>query len=130
VAVVRVSGPRSRDILTLIPPRSRTFTLTHRQARPTTVACPETGETLGRGVLVWFDGTLRSFTGDDVAELHIHGSTSVIRGMLSALTRLRSPDDRLAMRHAEPGEFTKSVSERQARSHAGGRIGGLAKCRD
>ncbi len=111
VAVVRVSGPRARDVLRLIPPGKSIFTLTHREAHHATFACPETGETLDRGILLWFDGKIGSFTGDDVAELHIHGSVAVVRGILSALSRLRCPvncdDDKLVMRHAEPGEFTR-----------------------
>ena len=78
----------------------------HREARPTAFVCPDTGETLDRGILLWFDGP-RSFTGEDVAELHVHGSQAVVRAVLGALGRLRAPASVGAVRHAEPGEFTR-----------------------
>jgi tRNA modification GTPase len=56
--------------------------------------------------LLWFDGP-RSFTGEDVAELHVHGSQAVVRAVLGALGRLRAPASAGAVRHAEPGEFTR-----------------------
>ena len=134
---MRVSGPRARDVARLVPRGAApTPTLTHRRATPTTFACPRTGETLDRGILLWFDGPA-SFTGEDVAELHVHGSLAVTRALLDALSRLgargggggggggddgggdatdeRAEEererervvDRGAMRHAEPGEFTR-----------------------
>jgi tRNA modification GTPase len=116
VAVVRVSGPATHEVLRLLPPasgaadssaRARARRPRHREARPTAFVCPDTGETLDRGILLWFDGP-RSFTGEDVAELHVHGSQAVVRAVLAALGRLRPPDARGgAVRHAEPGEFTR-----------------------
>lgn len=92
VAVIRVSGPAASDVLRLAPrvggPEGRRPR--HREAVPTTFACPDTGETLDRGILLWFDAP-RSFTGEDVAELHVHGSLAVVRGILDALARLRPP---------------------------------------
>ena len=115
VAVIRVSGPAASDVLRLAPrvggPEGRRPR--HREAIPTTFACPETGETLDRGILLWFDAP-RSFTGEDVAELHVHGSLAVVRGILDALSRLRPPRVAAAsrssssvIRAAEPGEFTR-----------------------
>ena len=110
VAIVRVSGPGARETLALLPTRQRALTLKHREARPVTFACPETGEILDRGIIVWFDSARGSFTGEDVAELHVHGSSAVVRGILSALARVRCTVggvDEIRMRHAEPGEFTR-----------------------
>ena len=115
VAVVRVSGPATHEVLRLLPPaaaaadcsaRARARRPRHREARPTAFVCPDTGETLDRGILLWFDGP-RSFTGEDVAELHVHGSQAVVRAVLGALGRLRAPASAGAVRHAEPGEFTR-----------------------
>lgn len=118
VAVVRVSGPATHEVLRLLPPaaadcsaadcsaRARARRPRHREARPTAFVCPDTGETLDRGILLWFDGP-RSFTGEDVAELHVHGSQAVVRAVLGALGRLRAPASVGAVRHAEPGEFTR-----------------------
>ena len=115
VAVVRVSGPATHEVLRLLPhaeatadcsARARARRPRHREARPTAFVCPDTGETLDRGILLWFDGP-RSFTGEDVAELHVHGSQAVVRAVLGALGRLRAPASAGAVRHAEPGEFTR-----------------------
>ena len=155
VAVVRVSGPATHEVLRLLPhaeatadcsARARARRPRHREARPTAFVCPDTGETLDRGILLWFDGP-RSFTGEDVAELHVHGSQAVVRAVLAALGRLRAPCAAGgAVRHAEPGEFMRrafrngkldltqaegladlldaetEAQRRQALSQAGGRL--------
>ena len=55
-------------------------------------------------MLIWFPGP-NSYTGEDLAELHIHGSKAVINTLLSSL----SMSDNCRM--AEPGEFTKLAFE-------------------
>ncbi|XP_014117925.1 PREDICTED: tRNA modification GTPase GTPBP3, mitochondrial [Pseudopodoces humilis] len=97
VAVIRTSGPGSRGVLQsltgtpkLPPPR----VLALRRIRD-----PQTAESLDRGLVVWFPGP-RSFTGEDCAELHLHGGTAVVSGVLRALGRLPG------LRPAERGEFT------------------------
>ena len=56
--------------------------------------------TLDEGLLLWFPGPL-SFTGEDVAEFHVHGGPAVVAAMLAALSAC------VGTRVAEPGEFTK-----------------------
>ena len=72
--------------------------------------------------VLWFPNP-RSYTGEDVCELHIHGSRAVIKGLFSALTSLgqsrRASKDHISeniitnapkngqIRLAEKGEFTK-----------------------
>jgi len=65
---------------------------------------PRTGELIDRGVVLWFPAPA-SFTGEDVAELHLHGSVAVVRTVLAALAEL--PD----CRAAEPGEFARRAFE-------------------
>ncbi|KAM6331807.1 5-taurinomethyluridine-[tRNA] synthase subunit GTPB3, mitochondrial isoform 1-T1 [Alca torda] len=103
VAVVRTSGPGSRGALQsltgppeLPPPR----VLALRRIRD-----PATAETLDRGLVVWFAGP-QSFTGEDCAELHVHGGPAVVSGVLRALGRLPG------LRPAEPGEFTRRAFRR------------------
>jgi len=83
VAMIRISGPdagRAARAMTGRPlPSARVATL--RQFRD-----PENGEVLDRGMLVWFPGP-QSFTGEDVAEFHIHGGRAVLAGVLDALGR-------------------------------------------
>ncbi|HYZ31609.1 MAG TPA: tRNA uridine-5-carboxymethylaminomethyl(34) synthesis GTPase MnmE, partial [Crenalkalicoccus sp.] len=95
VAVMRLSGPGSAAALralsgTLPAPRRATL----RRLRH-----PETGEVLDRALLLWFPGP-RSYTGEDAAELHLHGGPAVIAGVAEALLACGA-------RPAEPGEFTR-----------------------
>ena len=62
------------------------------------------GRLLDRGLCLFFPGP-RSFTGEDVAELHIHGSRASVSAVLAALSDFE--DYRLA----DPGEFTRRAFE-------------------
>jgi tRNA modification GTPase len=70
-----------------------------RRARRVRFADPATGDVLDDGLLLWFPGPA-SATGEDVAELHLHGSRAVVAGITAALQGL-------GLRLAEPGEFTR-----------------------
>lgn len=97
VAVLRVSGSRAGAALTALtgaalpPPRLATLRR---------LIDPQDGETLDQALLLWFPGPA-SFTGEDVAELHLHGGRAVIAGVTAALSRLPG------LRPAEAGEFTR-----------------------
>jgi tRNA modification GTPase len=60
---------------------------------------PQSGEALDDGLVLWFPAP-RSATGEDVAELHLHGSRAVLAAVMQALAGL-------GLRLAEPGEFTR-----------------------
>jgi tRNA modification GTPase len=101
VAVIRVSGPaagRAVEALgsgSLPPPRLATL------ARLTDSAG---GEHIDTGLVLWFPAP-RSFTGEDVAEFHVHGGRAVTAALLDALARLPG------LRPAEPGEFSRRAFE-------------------
>lgn len=100
IAVIRLSGPETRAALTQLgcaAPRPRLAT----RAR---FKDPATSEILDDGLLLWFPAP-QSFTGEDVAELHIHGGRAVIDGVLGVLGSLPG------LRMAEPGEFTRRAFE-------------------
>ncbi len=100
IAVVRLSGPRARfGLETMIGrvPQPRTATLA-------TVRDPASGEMIDQALVLWFPGP-HSETGEDVAELQLHGSRAVIAAALAALERLGG------FRLAEPGEFTRRAFE-------------------
>ena len=71
------------------------------------------GEALDPGALVLFFPGPKSVTGEDVLELHLHGGTAVVKGVLGAIPRSLLPFSSLrlsedtAIRYAEPGEFTR-----------------------
>ncbi|CAJ0842038.1 10429_t:CDS:2 [Entrophospora sp. SA101] len=66
---------------------------------------PNTGEVLDNALTLWFPGP-NSYTGEDLVELHVHGGTSVISGVLEALGSIE------CFRHAEHGEFTPFGNEK------------------
>lgn len=97
VAVLRISGPGAGEALRALtggePPAPRRAVL--RAFRD-----PATGEVLDRGLALWFPAPL-SYTGEDVAELHVHAGPAVVQGIAEALSGLAST------RPAEAGEFTR-----------------------
>jgi tRNA modification GTPase len=96
VAVIRLSGSGALAAVAAIAGRVPE----PRRCVLATLRDPSTGESLDRGLAVVFPGP-RSFTGEDVAELHVHGGRAVVRGVLQALGALDG------MRPAEAGEFSR-----------------------
>jgi tRNA modification GTPase len=100
VAVIRVSGHGAGAAIDLMAgPRPKP-----RVAGGRSIRHPKTGEVIDRGVVLWFPAP-KSFTGEDVAELQIHGGRAVTVAVLDALALI--PDARLA----EPGEFARRAFE-------------------
>lgn len=101
VAVIRVSGERARETVSRLAgvekPRPREAML--RRLRD-----PASGVVLDRGLVLFFEGP-GSFTGEDVAEFHIHGGRAVVAALLQALAGVPG------LRAAEPGEFTRRAFE-------------------
>lgn len=101
VAVVRISGPDAGPALTYLTgqalPRPREASLARLRD-------PVTGEKLDDALVLWFTAP-RSFTGENVVELHLHGGRAVLQGVIEVLAS--QPNLRLA----EPGEFTRRAFE-------------------
>ena len=99
VAVVRLSGPSAHDAVRALagdlPPA--------RRASLRQLSDPEVGAIDSALVLVFDRGA--SFTGEDSAEFHIHGSRATIAATLRALSALPG------LRLADPGEFTRRAFE-------------------
>jgi len=70
-----------------------------RVARHARFCDPDSGEELDDGLALWFPAT-HSVTGEDVAELHLHGSRAVLAAVMAVLSRR-------GLRLAEPVEFTR-----------------------
>ncbi|KAJ6538939.1 tRNA modification GTPase GTPBP3 [Mycena capillaripes] len=107
VAVVRVSGPAALDVWSRLVKCRRRLPEPWKMER-CEVLHPDTRETLDDGLAVFFKGP-KSFTTEDVLELHIHSGRAIISSVLGALSRLPF------CRPAEPGEFTR-------RAFDGGRL--------
>lgn len=101
VAVVRISGPQTDSVLNALGvselPAARHAVLRN-------ILCPVTRETLDKGLILRFPGP-SSFTGEDVAELHIHGGEAVLLAVFGALETTG------LARMAEHGEFTRRAFE-------------------
>ncbi len=110
VAVVRISGPSSQYCLERLAakpaPTTVQFVPKPREATLKALYSPVTADVLDQSLILWFPGP-RSFTGEDVVELHVHGSRAVIKGVFEALEHLDDPLSGRAIRPAAPGEFTR-----------------------
>jgi tRNA modification GTPase len=96
VAVIRICGPAAGRVLDrMAPPRPRA-----RHAALRHVKDPITGEVLDQALVLWFPAP-HSETGEDMAELQVHGGRAVVEGVLAGLGALEG------CRPAEPGEFAR-----------------------
>ena len=97
VAVIRVSGKNTAEVIKRLTgsklpvPRMATLKKFNKNG---------VKELIDEGVIIWFPGP-NSYTGEDLAEFHVHGSRAVIKAMHDAISKIRN------CRLAEPGEFTK-----------------------
>ena len=97
IAIIRLSGKNSSKITKLITKLSN---LKSKEINFCKFFNPLNNNLIDEGLLLWFPAP-NSFTGDDLAEFHIHGSNAVITNFLKVLSEQKQ------CRLAEPGEFTK-----------------------
>ena len=96
VAVIRVAGPAAGTVIDrMAAPRPRPRYAAFRRVRH-----PTTAEVLDEALVLWLPGP-RTETGEDMAELQIHGGAAVIRAVLQGLGCIAG------CRLAEPGEFAR-----------------------
>jgi len=97
IAVIRVSGKNTAEVIKKLTgsklplPRVATLKKFNKNGKK---------ELIDEGVIIWFPGP-NSYTGEDLAEFHVHGSRAVIKAMHSTISKINN------CRLAEPGEFTK-----------------------
>ncbi|SMF63811.1 tRNA modification GTPase trmE [Allosphingosinicella indica] len=99
IAVIRISGPRAQAAVSALAgkvPAPRRATFSTLFARD--------GQVLDNALILWLPGPDNA-TGEDAAELHLHGGRSVVAAVNAALTELPG------LRAAEPGEFTRRAYE-------------------
>jgi len=97
IAVIRVSGKNTAEVVKKITgsklPKPRIATLVKFNKH-------KGKELIDEGVIIWFPAP-NSYTGEDLAEFHVHGGRAVINAMHSSISKIKN------CRLAEPGEFTK-----------------------
>ena len=99
IAVVRISGPRAGEVLRLLAgklPKPRQAMHAWLRAKDQSL--------IDDAVVLWFPGPA-SATGQDVAELHVHGARAVLAALFESLSAIAD------LRPAEPGEFTRRAFE-------------------
>ena len=74
IAVIRVSGPETREIITKMT--SGSFPKA-KQATLKKITKIDTKEVIDQGIVIWFPGP-QSYTGEDMAEFHVHGSRAAV----------------------------------------------------
>ena len=99
IAVIRVSGKDAAKVVRKLTgsnlPKPKVATLKKFNKNGSK-------EMIDEGVIIWFPGP-NSYTGEDLAEFHVHGSRAVINAMHAAISKIKN------CRLAEPGEFTKKA---------------------
>jgi tRNA modification GTPase len=98
IAIVRLSGPSADSALEALTGRLP------EPRRALLVSIRRGGDEIDRALALRFPGP-ESATGEDVAELHVHGGRAVVAAVLAALADLEG------LREAEPGEFTRRAFE-------------------
>ncbi len=97
IAVIRISGVETSKIIELITgksvPKPRVATLRK-------INKINTSELIDEGIILWFPAP-ESYTGEDMVEIHVHGSKAVINAIQDNISNIDN------CRLAEPGEFTK-----------------------
>ena len=97
IAVIRISGPETSKAIELLTgkkvPKPRIATLRN-------INKINTSELIDEGIILWFPGP-ESYTGEDMAEIQVHGSKAVIDALHTSISYIEN------CRLAEPGEFTK-----------------------
>ena len=97
IAIIRVSGKDTSTVIKSLTggqlPKARIATLRK-------IYKIKTSELLDEGIILWFPGP-ESYTGEDMAEIHIHGGKAVILAVQDQIAKIEN------CRLAEPGEFTK-----------------------
>ena len=86
IAVIRVSGERTAEVIKTITnsklpsPRMATLRKFNKNGGK---------ELIDEGVIIWFPAP-NSYTGEDLAEFHVHGSRAVINAMHLAISKIKS----------------------------------------
>jgi len=97
IAVIRVSGKETSSVIKLL---TKNHLPTPRVATLRKINNINTSELIDEGIIIWFPGP-NSYTGEDMAEFHVHGSKAVISELQKCISKIKN------CRIAEPGEFTK-----------------------
>ncbi len=97
VAIIRISGSEASKVIKSLTSKEIP---TPRMATLRKINNINTSELIDEGIILWFPGP-ESYTGEDMAEIHIHGGKAVVLAVQNEIAKHKN------CRLAEPGEFTK-----------------------
>ena len=97
IAIIRISGSETKKILISLTGKDLP---TPRMASLRKINNINTSELIDEGIIIWFPGP-QSYTGEDMAEIHVHGGKAVVLAIQKEIGKIKN------CRLAEPGEFTK-----------------------
>ena len=97
VAIIRISGSEASKAITLLTGKALP---SPRVASFRKINSINTSELIDEGMIIWFPGP-DSYTGEDMAEIHVHGGKAIVLALQNELSKIEN------FRLAEPGEFTK-----------------------
>jgi tRNA modification GTPase len=99
IAIIRVSGDKTANVVKSLTGKDLP---TPRVATLRKINNINTSSMIDEGIILWFPGP-ESYTGEDMAEFHVHGSKAVVEALHSSISQVEN------CRLAEPGEFTKQA---------------------
>jgi tRNA modification GTPase len=97
VAIIRISGFETQNVIKTLTGRDLPKP---RMASLRKINNINTSELIDEGLILWFPGP-ESYTGEDMAEIHVHGGKAVVMAVQKEIFKIKN------CRLAEPGEFTK-----------------------
>jgi tRNA modification GTPase len=97
VAIIRISGSEASEVIKSLTGKEITQP---RVATLRKINNINTFELIDEGIIIWFPGP-ESYTGEDMAEIHVHGGKAVVLAVQNEISKVKN------CRLAEPGEFTK-----------------------
>ncbi|EMG51092.1 MSS1 tRNA modification GTPase MSS1 [Candida maltosa Xu316] len=108
IAVVRISGPQSQYIYHELtkstkPPKDRIASV-----RKLYSTIPHQNTLLDEALTLYLPGP-KTYTGEDLLELHLHGGIAIIKAVLSSIKTLHNPEKGIIIRQADRGEFSRQA---------------------
>ena len=97
VAIIRISGSEASKVIKSLTGKGVSQP---RVATLRKINNINTSELIDEGIIIWFPGP-ESYTGEDMAEIHVHGGKAVVLAVQNEISKIKN------CRLAEPGEFTK-----------------------
>lgn len=103
IGVIRISGSQAPYIFHKLTNSNNIPN--HRVSSLRRLIAPKSGVLLDEALTLFFKGP-KSYTGEDLLELHVHGGVAIIKTVLNEIKALHDPTKGIHIRYAENGEFS------------------------